>query len=543
MRLVSTYERLLWGSMDALGISDSVERKVVAAVAIQFAVSLAQAALPWVATGALRLELSALFLFGAGLAFVNTIIITRKDIVSPIESISSAAAGVAAGDLSARPPDVTGNDEVARLADDFAAMHDHLCIVASQAGALADQRFDDPALDEDLPGEFGDALDRMQRDLADYTRNLQHLVEAFAEATSRAQAGDLTVTIDTDDWGVDDERYEEVAATYNDLVRTLSSTIGEVQSFAQAVSEMSSTAREHVRRADAASEEVAASVTEISDGAGAQTEHLQTVSDELNTLSATVEEIAASADEVATTAETASERGEVGRDAATEAMRELDTVEARIDRTADAVAELTESIEEIDEIAAFIEHVGSQTDLLAINAAIEAAHAGEAGDGFGVVAQEVKSLAEETRDSADEVSGLIADITDHSEETLADVREMNRQVADSLETVTEAIGEFESIVDMVTDIDASVAEVSAATDQQATSAADIAARVDDVANISEETSGQSRTVVETAQEQSTSIGDLADQTEVLSSRAADLDGLVGSFEVIGGKRAVAPGDD
>ncbi|ELZ94858.1 MCP domain-containing signal transducer [Haloferax mucosum ATCC BAA-1512] len=530
--------------MDVLRISDSVERKVVAAVAIQFGVSLAQAALPWVATGTARFALTGLLLTGATLAFVNTILITRKDIVSPIESISSSAAGVAAGDLTATPPKVDGNDEVAKLADDFGEMHEHVCIVASQASALADQQFDDPALDEDLPGEFGDALDRMHRNLADYTQNLQHLVEAFADATSRAQSGDLTATIDTATWGVDDDRYEAVAETYNDLVYTLSTTLGEVQAFAQEVSEMSASAQHHVEQANAASEEVAASVSEISDGATAQTDHLQTVADELNTLSATVEEIAASADEVANTAETASERGEAGRDAATEAMEELDAVEARIDHTADAVAELADGIEEIDEIAAFIEHVGSQTDLLAINAAIEAAHAGEAGDGFGVVAEEVKSLAEETRDSADEVSALIADITEHSEETLADVRRMNQQVSDSLDTVGEAIGEFETIVDMVTDIDASVAEVSAATDQQAQSAQDIAIRVDDVANISEETAGQSQTVVETANEQSASIDDLAEQAGVLSSRAADLDGLVGSFDVIEDDRAVsAPTDD
>ncbi|ELZ75546.1 MCP domain-containing signal transducer, partial [Haloferax larsenii JCM 13917] len=436
MSIFSTYERLLWGTMDVLRVSDSVERKIVAAVGIQFAVSIAQAVLPWVATGDTRLALSALLFAGAALAFVNTILIARRDIVNPIEAISESAEGVANGDLSATPPEVSGNDEVATLASDFGSMHQHLCTVASQATALADQDFNHPSLDEEMPGEFGDALDRMQRDLADYTRNLQHLVEAFAEATSRAQAGDLTATIDTDDWGVDDERYEEVAETYNELVRTLSRTIGEVQTFAEEVSEMSASAKEHVERANEASQEVAASVTEISDGATTQTEHLQTVADELNTLSATVEEIAASADEVANTAETASERGAAGRDAATEAMQELDAVEERIDHTAEAVAELADGIEKIDEIAAFIDHVGSQTDLLAINAAIEAAHAGEAGDGFGVVAQEVKSLAEETRDSADEVSSLIETITEHSEETLADVREMNQQVSDSLDTVS-----------------------------------------------------------------------------------------------------------
>ncbi|ELZ75199.1 MCP domain-containing signal transducer [Haloferax larsenii JCM 13917] len=79
---------------------------------------------------------------------------------------------------------------------------------------------------------------------------------------------------------------------------------------------------------------------------------------------------------------------------------------------------------------------------------------------------------------------------------------------------------------------------------RAQSAQDIAIRVDDVANISEETAGQSQTVVETADRQSDSIDDLADQATLLSSRAANLEGLVGSFDVLDEQRAVSsPADD
>lgn len=547
MNLLVSYERLLWGTMDALGVSRSLARKVMTAVGIQFGVSVAQAALPVLVAGRTRTALSAILFVGAFVAFANTVLVVRRDVVSPVERLSESAAAVAAGDLSTPPPEASGEDEIARLVSDFGDMHAHLRTVSKQATALADREFDDPVLDESLPGEFGDALDRMAADLASHTRNLRRLVDSFAEATERAAEGDLTARLPAETVGTDDERYAEVARSYNEFVGELSDTVAEVRSFAIEVAAMADEAQSHVERANEASEDVAAAVGEISDGATTQTDHLQTVAGELSTLSATVEEIAASADEVAGRVETAADRGRSGRDVAAEAMAELDAVESQIDETAAAVGGLAERIEEVDEIAAFIEDVGSQTDLLAVNAAIEAARAGEAGDGFGVVAEEVKALATETRDSAEEVSALVEDVTDRSEETLATVRETNRKVADSVETVESVIEEFETIVAAVEEVDSSVHEVSRATDQQASTSQDVAARVDDVANISEETAARSASATDAADRQAESVGELADRATGLSDRAAALESLVAQFELPDDaesrERVPAPADD
>jgi len=544
------YEAALWWMMEQLGVTESIERKVIAAVLIQFLATVGIFLAPFLFSGPGWYLLAGLLFVGAIVAMVNTILIVRKDFTGPITELEAAADRIAAGDLSAEIDRSEQADEIGSLIDSFVAMRSYLVTVSEQAEALAEQEFDDPALAEDVPGEFGESLSRMSENLRSHTEQLESmtdrlerrsqrlegLVEAFGDAAERAQNGDLTATIDASDLDLESEEYVRLVDNYNDLVETLGETISEVTAFATDVSATSDTAAGSMTEIDRASDEVATSVQEISDGAARQSEELQRVAEEINTLSATVEEIAASANDAASTAEQATERSKEGRDAAEDAIGELDQLEARITDTATAVEELANQITEIDEIVSFIEDIAEETNMLALNASIEAARAGQSGEGFAVVADEVKTLAEETREYAADISTRIDTVQSASEETVSDVRAMESQVTDSVETIETTLQDFEDIVEEVQTVNGTIQEISDATDEQATTTQEVVRMVDEVASISEQTTAEAETVAAAAQQQTASVSEVRSSVDTLSSQSGDLQELLDDFTVADRRR-------
>ena len=549
-RLRTRYESVLWWSMDRIGVDESIERKVVAAVAIQFLVSLVQVVLPFVVSGLLWYALAGGLFLAAAIAFVNTLLIVRRDFVDPIQTLEARANEIAAGEVDTGVDRSGQPDEIGSLTNAFAEMGAYLTTVSEQTSALAQQNFDDPVLDEDVPGSFGESLQSMAVSLEEYTaeletmaerlerrsERLQALVGTFGDAAQRAEEGDLTATIDVDGIATDEEMYREVIGNYNDLVETLAATIGDVQSFADTVSAASDDVATSMVEVDDAGDEVARSVQEISDGAASQTEQLQIVADEMNTLSATVEEIAASADEVAQTAEDAAERGRSGRAAAREAIDELDDLEAGIGEAATAVEHLVGQIAEIDEIVSVIDGIAAETNMLALNASIEAARAGSGGssgtgDGFAVVADEIKELAAETRESADEITDRIGTIQAESRATVEGVQQLEQQVGGSVATIESALSDFEDIVGVVDDVNATVQDISSATDEQAGTTQEVVRMVDDVASISEETTAEAESVAAAAQQQTATISEVSANVESLSDGADDLQTRLAVFDV------------
>ncbi|SMO40072.1 globin-coupled sensor protein [Halorubrum cibi] len=226
--------------------------------------------------------------------------------------------------------------------------------------------------------------------------------------------------------------------------------------------------------------DVADSAGTIRDASGEQSDRIREIAAEVGNLSATVEEVASTADQVERASDRAETLAENGRDAADDAAEVMDDIGEAVDGAADDVTALQERVGEIDEFVDAINGIAEQTNLLALNASIEAARAGDAGSGFGVVADEIKSLAEESKRHAGDIEEMVAGIRSDTEETVESLTAANERVSRGVDRVEDAMADLTDIAEAVSETAAGIREVSDVTDDQAAAAEEIAATVDEV---------------------------------------------------------------
>ncbi|MFW5919783.1 MAG: methyl-accepting chemotaxis protein [Halanaeroarchaeum sp.] len=535
--------------MGIIGVDESIGRKMLTAVSLQFVAMVTLFVIGVVSVGVgelltiLRPVEIGLFGLVFGLAIVaqlNTVYIIDSDFVGPITAMWTAADEIARGELDSEVPVFDQDDEIGELSSSFESMHEYIRTAAAQADAIGTEDFQAAVLDEDIPGSFGESLSQMERNLQDRIEDLEQqraaieernvaleeTAESYQRTITRIAEGDLSQRLESN---TDNRAMAEIRTSFNQMLDDMEETMATLIAFAEQVAEESRDVQTSADEVRNASEDISESIQEISMGVDQEAERLDETADEAENLSATIQEITASGDNVATLTDETAAVGEEGREAAEGAIDEMHAIEKRTDATVEAVTELNETLGEIEDITDVILDIADQTNILALNAGIEAARASEGGEGFAVVAEEVKNLAEETKESAENIGSLIDQVQDQSEDTVSEIKAMTQRVDSGVETVANATTAFERMAENVSSINTSIKEVSEATADQAESTQDVVAMVEDISSISAQTSAEAQTVAAAAQEQAATLNTVAEHTDTLAENARELEQSLDTF--------------
>ncbi|MDP9521781.1 methyl-accepting chemotaxis protein [Pseudomonas putida] len=266
-----------------------------------------------------------------------------------------------------------------------------------------------------------------------------------------------------------------------------------------------------------AAEELSAVTEQTSAGVNNQKVETDQVATAMNQMTATVHEVARNAEQASEAALMADQQAREGDRVVGEAVAQIERLACEVINSSEAMNQLKTESDKIGSVLDVIKSVAQQTNLLALNAAIEAARAGEAGRGFAVVADEVRSLAQRTQQSTEEIEELIAGLQSGTQR-VASVMDNSRQLTDSSVELTRRAGtSLETITRTVSSIQAMNQQIATAAEEQTAVAEEINRSVMNVRDISDQTSAASE--------------ETASSSVELARLGTHLQGLVGRFKL------------
>ncbi|ACL17015.1 methyl-accepting chemotaxis protein [Methanosphaerula palustris] len=289
---------------------------------------------------------------------------------------------------------------------------------------------------------------------------------------------------------------------------SVSAAIGDINNHVTDLAASAEEANASIEEVVSGAQQVAESAGKVSSNAEKGNQGLEQVLKAMEDLSAAVEEVTASSESVANLANSANTLSKDGAELARKAEQGMVGITRSTTEVDQIIGEIKSEMQKIGKIVGLISDLANQTNLLALNAAIEAARAGDAGRGFAVVAAEVKSLAQESRTSAESIAEMIGGLQHKSELAAQATASASKEVGEGSAVLSETLNVFNRIVADVEKITRSVEEVASASEEQAATVEEITASVHEVSSLVDGTASDAGDAAAASEESSAAIDEV-----------------------------------
>jgi len=398
-------------------------------------------------------------------------------------------------------------------------------VIEGSTGTHVLQRANIPILDE--KGEIS-YIYVTYHDITKISKQNEYMEKEIVELSTgyaRMAEGDLTVRYEITKPDNDTKEVYEQISRLRDSVRgivvNLEKNIGDVNNKMQNLTSTADNANKSIEDASKGVNQIAKNAGGVSENAQKAAGGVDQISKAMQDMSAAVEEITSSMESVTGQAKTANDSAKNGALLADTINKDMTEIAESSNNVHGIVMEIGKQMADISKIIVLIRDLANQTNLLALNAAIEAARAGEHGRGFAVVASEVKSLAQESRSSAEKIEEMITHLNAATKKATEAMETSKELVGKGTVASADAVSAFKKIQVAVETVANSASEVAAATEEQAATTEEITASVHEVANLIEQTAKEAGDAAAATEESAAALDEITRMIQTVNDVAVE----------------------